>query len=92
MSSLPEWFRSVADALEEAEKRPYGPVATAQDISVAGGACIVLCGGDKDKARSLWKQIVADAGGYMPHIAAITLIRATRTENLAPDVEAPVPS
>jgi hypothetical protein len=47
-----------------------------------------LCRGNHDQARSLWKVVVQELG-YMPLAAAVTLIRASKADELEPDVEAP---
>lgn len=84
-----EFFRHVADRLEQADKHPYGPEHTPDERPIVAESCVVLCGGDHDRARSLWKQIAIDCGGYMPHAAACALIRASHAYSLIPDVEAP---
>ena len=88
MSSLTELFRTAADALQEAEERPYGRKATHEEKELIFDALIALCKDDEAKARAFWKLIVADLG-YMPWVIGWTLIRASDTSNLVPDVEAP---
>ena len=83
-----EFFYQVAYGLERLEKRPHGPEPDPDTKRVAGEACIQFCGGDHDRARSLWKLIQDDLG-YMPRAACVALIRASSAENLVPDVEAP---
>jgi hypothetical protein len=90
MSAL-EVLRETVDVLERAQSQPYGPPATADDEKVAKQACMHFCGGDRDKAISLWKLIEGELG-YVPHAACVALYRAAFTENLVPHVEAPVPS
>ncbi len=85
-----ENWRSLADMIERHITYPYGPpVHAAGEVSreEAANACIALCAGDRDKARTLWKLIVADCG-YMPHCVAQALIHASST-NLVPDIEPP---
>lgn len=89
MSGTPDWFRQIADALQAIEEHPYGPPVKADEKQLAGDACKLLCAGNADKARSLWKLLVQDLGGYMPRAAAVALIRASRTEHLVPDAQAP---
>lgn len=90
MTGAAEFFKAVGNSLEQAELRPYGPAYDSTTKQVAADACLKLCAGDSDKARTLWKLIVKDLG-YMPQAACQALIRAANTENLVPDVEAPVP-
>jgi hypothetical protein len=90
MSAI-DFFKSVADALQDRVEHPYGIPAAPEMQKLAGEALVKFCGGDHDQARSLWKLIVADLG-YMPHAVAFALTRASQTANLVPDVEAPVPS
>lgn len=82
-------FQHVATTLQWVKDHPHGPEASPEDRQVAGQACVQLCDGDQDRARTLWKLIAEDCGGYMPRSAALTLIRAARTGNLVPDVEPP---
>ena len=84
-----ELFLTAAQALKEQREQPYGPPITPEMNGPAGDACVKLCGGDQDQARTLWKLIVSDLGGYMPRAAVFTLIRAANTVNLVPDIEAP---
>lgn len=89
---MTEWLQGMRNALELLEKQaahPYGPAATGDTRVVAGNACVALLKGDSDRARSLWKQITEDCGGYMPFAAADALIRAQAAGALTPDVEAP---
>lgn len=87
MSTVDE-LRVLLDAAEDWEQHPHGPEVQGDTKRVAGSAAIELCRGDRDKARTLYKQIMQDCGGYMPVAAAMALIRAT-SSNLVPDVEAP---
>lgn len=82
------FFRQVANTLERHDNEPHGPAVVGDERQIAGDACKQLCGGDADKARSLWKLIAEDLG-YMPRAAAVALIRASTAESLIPDVEAP---
>ena len=84
-------FRAAVHALEQIDRLPHGIPVTGDTRKIAGEACVQLCGGNQDQARSLWKLVANDCGGYMPHAAAAALIRATATSNLVPDVEAPEP-
>lgn len=85
-------FQHVAQTLQWVKNHPHGPEASPEDRKVAGDACVLLCEGDHDRARTLWKLVVQDCGGYMPRSAACALIRASATLNLVPQVEAPVPA
>lgn len=88
-----QFFTEVAAVLKQQRTLPHGDAATPEDGQVAGKACVALCNGDADKARTLWKLIVSDLGaGYMPHACTVALVRAANTVNLVPDVEAPIPS
>lgn len=88
-----QFFTEVVAVLKRQRTLPYGDAAILEDGQVAGEACIKLCDGDADKARTLWKLIVSDLGaGYMPHACCIALVHAANTVNLVPDVEAPIPS
>lgn len=82
-------FQHVTDVLQNAQERPHGPATSGDEKKIAGNACLDLCGGDADKARTMWKLIAKDLGGYLPHAAAVALIRASSPTNLVPDVEAP---
>jgi hypothetical protein len=75
-------------ALQCAMSHPHGAPATDADRRYAGEACVNLCGGNQDQARTLWKLIVEDLG-YMPYAAARALLRAAHTGNLVPDIEPP---
>lgn len=88
MTNLHEVILEAADALERATKYPHGIPAAAETRLTAGQACVRLCDGDQDKARTLWKLVTQELG-YMPFAAAVALIRASKTENLLPDIEAP---
>lgn len=85
-------IRQLLGAWDAQEKFPHGRVADDTTIKYAGEACVELCGGNQDTARTLWKIVVSDNGGYMPRSAALALYRAAHTGNLVPDVEAPDPS
>lgn len=76
------------DALANLRERPHGDPATADVRDVAGQACVKLCRGDHDQARTLWRLITDDLG-YMPVAAAVALNRAANTDNLVPDIPAP---
>jgi hypothetical protein len=90
LDQLADTLSMVAEALREAHTRPYGPEPTPEDIKAAGAACVALCHGDVDQARTLWRLIVNDLGaGYMPKAATIALVRAANTTNLIADVTAP---
>lgn len=89
LDQLAEVFGAVAQALDEARRHPHGAPCGSEARQVAGNACVKLCGGDQDQARTLWKLIVADSGGYMPAAVAASLVRASDTTNIVPDVEAP---
>jgi hypothetical protein len=89
VEQLAHAFSVTAEALSEAHKHPHGPVYKPEDQKAAGEACVKLCGGNHDQARTLWKLIVEDLGGYMPAAAVTALIRAANTTNLVPDIEAP---
>lgn len=82
------FFRQIADTLEHHDTEPYGPAVRGDERKIAGDACKQLCGGDADKARSLWLLIQEDLG-YMPRSAAVALIRASSAEQLVPDVQEP---
>lgn len=93
LDQLADTFTRVAQALRDAHERPYGPPRSPDDAKAAGEACVALCDGNHDQARTLWKLIVQDLGGsYMPKAATVALVRAANTSNLVPDVEAPDPS
>ena len=78
------------EALLALQGRPYGPAYDPEHASAAGAACVALCEGDQDKARTLWKLIVSDLEvDYMPHAAVVALLRAANTVNLTPDIEPP---
>lgn len=73
---------------------PHGPEVTPDTRSKAKRACLALCDHHEDSARTLWKLVTEQCGGYMPHAAAVALHWASRTgvrSNLVPDVTAPVP-
>lgn len=84
-------LEDVLVALRESRERPHGPEATPNDRMVAGHACVKFAG-DPDTARTLWKLIAQDCGGYFPRAAVWALVRASETTNLIPDVQAPDPS
>jgi hypothetical protein len=86
--NLADLLRAAADSLAEARTHPHGPPAAGEVRQSAGTACVSLCGGDQDQARTLWKLVAADLG-YMPQAAAQALVRAAATTNLVPDVEPP---
>lgn len=83
--TITDAVRTVADRLEAAERWPHGPQAVGTTWRAATSACTVLCRGNADKGRSLWLTIVDDLG-YMPHSAAVALIRASNAPQLLPDV------
>lgn len=85
------FFRQVADSLQSLSEHEHGPPVTPQAAKLAGQACVTFCDGNQDLARTLWKLIVQDLG-YMPECVATALIRAANTDNLVPDVTAPVPT
>lgn len=87
MSQTADFFRDIADRLERQEKLPYGPLPE-PGVKQIAGECLKRMIGDSDKARTVWKLIVQDCGGYMPQAACVALIRAT-SDNVVPDVEAP---
>lgn len=90
---LEDLFQEAAQSLREARTRPHGPNPGATMAKEAGKACVSLCDGDTNRARTLWKQIVKELGAdYMPKAAAVALIWAANTTNLVPDVEAPEPT
>lgn len=89
VDELTKLFSDAAETLREARTRPHGTTPGAVMTQEAGKACVALCDGDQDKARTLWKLVVQDCGGYMPQSAAIALIHAAKTVNLVPDAEAP---
>lgn len=78
-------LRQLLETLEEQVEHPYGPEVSPDDRSQAGQALLSIVG-DADQARTAWRLIVADSGGYFPRAAAVALIRASST-NLVPDVE-----
>ena len=77
MTTVPDisaGIRVLLDTYEDAQKFPFGPPAADPQLQqVAGHACVTLCNGDQDKARSLWKLVVQDCGGYLPRAAAMAL-------------------
>lgn len=92
MSSRLELAEMLGDLMlvvRQSVDQPHGRPPDPETRKLAGDACVALCDGDKDKARTLWK-LIADRLGYMPEAAAVALIYATKT-NLVPDVEGPVP-
>lgn len=91
MSDALTILQEAATTLQQAQQFPYGQAATSQERKFAGDACVQFCDGDNDRARTLWKLIESQLG-YMPQCVAFALIRASRAENLIPDIEAPVPS
>lgn len=90
MSAI-DFFKGVAQALEDRERHPYGPPAAGDLPKLAGEALVKFCDGDHDKAISLYQMIVADLS-YFPHCVAFALIRAGKTENIVPAVQAPEPT
>jgi hypothetical protein len=88
MSDAASFFKSIATALEEREKHPYGPPAAGEVGKLAGEACVKLCEGNADKAITLRDLIISDLG-YFPHCVAFSLIRASKPENLVPAVQPP---
>ena len=86
-----ELLHELLTTVQEHRLHPYGPVPSPTDEKVAGAALVRLCGGDKDKARTLWKLIASDFG-YMPRAACVAVIRAADPSNLVPDVTPPEPS
>lgn len=88
MTDLPQVLRTAADVLEDRIQHEHGIPASGETRVTAGQACVKLCGGDQDRARTLWKWITQELG-YMPLAAAVALIRASTTENLVPDIEPP---
>ena len=78
--------------IEESIDHPYGPPADPSTVPAAKNACVELCGGDAAKAASLWELIKYDNAGYIPLVAATTLIRAAVADTTIPDVQAPDPS
>jgi hypothetical protein len=76
-------LRSLADELE---KQPYGPAVS--DTKAAGENCVRLQAGDVNMARTLWRLIADECGGYFPDAAAIALKHAANP-NLVPDVSPP---
>lgn len=89
LDQLAEVFGAVAEVLDETRRHPNGAPCSSEARQVAGDACVKLCHGDRDQARTLWKLIVADCGNYMPLAVATSLVRASDTTNLVPDVEPP---
>lgn len=85
-------LRELISILERDRDHPDGPPVVDTTRASAADACKALCGGDANRARTLWKLIQRNFGGYMPHAAAVALIYAASTQNLVPDVEAPDPS
>jgi hypothetical protein len=88
ISDLTRLCKELAEAIEEAKKHPHGPPVAGDARHEAGVACVNLCGGNQDTARTLWKLIVENVG-YMPEAAAYTLVRASKTGNLVPDIPEP---
>lgn len=82
-------LRAALQALDRQHDHPYGPPGDDSDRRTAGGACIDLCGGDRDKAIVLWREIERDLGGYVPRAAQVALIRASRARDLIVPGEAP---
>lgn len=85
-----ELFAEVAEVLKERRTLPHGPAASPEDAKVAGFALVKLIGGDRDKARTIWKMIT-ERLGYMPKSVCIALVHAS-SDNVVPDVTAPDPS
>lgn len=85
-------LQGLTSIVETQLTQPYGPNYSADEAKATGDACVKLCRGDQDQARTLWKLVTRDLNGYMPHAAAVALVWAANTENLVPDVEAPDPS
>lgn len=88
MTDLPQVLRTAADVLEDRMRHEHGIPATGETRTKAGDACVKLCNGDQDRARTLW-TLIRDELGYMPLAAAVALIRASKTENLVPDIPEP---
>jgi hypothetical protein len=99
MTDLPTSLLDAREAIEKAIiaaretfddriKHEHGIPASGETRVTAGHACVQLCAGDADRARTLWKLIVEELG-YMPLAAAVALIRASKTENLTPDIPEP---
>lgn len=85
-TSTISWLRHLADSLEESAHFPYGPEVAYDQRAQVDDSLRRLCGGDEAAGKALGKLIRAEFG-YMPHAAAIALVRASRTENIVPDVE-----
>ena len=84
--------REAVQAHEDAVNFPYGPPVDREHFAEVGTACVLLCEGDVNRGRTLWKLVVEDCGGsYMPAAAALALLRAAHTTNIVPDV-APDPT
>jgi hypothetical protein len=84
---MPDYHDAI-DALQRAMSHPHGAPVIGDARDEAGKACVALCHGDQDKARTLWK-LVTEPLGYMPEAAAFALVRASKTDNLVPDIPAP---
>lgn len=71
-----------------ASARPFGETASPDADKAAKQACTALTAGDVQIAIQVYKQIVADCGGYFPAAAATALIRAASVADPAgPAVE-----
>jgi hypothetical protein len=88
MTDLQRALQEAALLIDEHAKHPYGPPASEDDRTAAGLACVKLCRGNQNEARTLWKLIANDLG-YMPHAAAVALMYASGTDNLVPDIPEP---
>jgi hypothetical protein len=88
MTDLHRALQEAALLIDEHAKHPYGPPAEGEARAEAGRACVILCRGDRDKARTFWKLLVSDLG-YMPSVVALALVRASNTANIVPDIPEP---
>ena len=69
-----------ADPTETAAGAGHGPVVAGELKQAATRAAIELCGGDVDRAGTLWATVQAELGGYMPEAAARALLLAAETD------------
>jgi hypothetical protein len=92
VSELSKMLREATEALEQAERFPYGPPILQAHENNAKQACVYICDGDVGRGRALWETVKEKCGGYVPAGAALALIHAGLRSNREPYVETPEPS
>lgn len=84
-------LRDAVKAIRNADERPHGVEVDPANAQLVGAACVALSDGDADVARTRWRLIAEQCGGYMPMAAGYALIVAANP-NVVPDVTAPDPT